>query len=213
MECNNELEDQVESDTALLIGRLRQRLDDAEDLPVHPAARPMRLPLRNNSPDNFQTPKCAIDVLVPFMRDGATVWEVAAGEGNLVKAFSAAGFNCFGTDIETGFDFLTHTQYDDYDYIVTNPPYSKGLKDKFLHRCCYLDKPFALLMPITAQEGEKRIKLYQQYGIQIINVYPRLRFKTPAGLEGKASSPHFASSWYTRGFNLPDRLIWRKVVQ
>ena len=48
-------------------------------------------------------------------------------------------------------DFFDCASDDVYDGVITNPPYS--LKDKFIEHCYELDKPFALLLPVTAIQG------------------------------------------------------------
>jgi hypothetical protein len=37
-----------------------------------------------------------------------------------------------------------------------------------LRRCCESGKPFALLLPLTALEGQKRHELYRRYGLEVI---------------------------------------------
>ena len=41
-----------------------------------------------------------------------------------------------------------------FDMIITNPPYS--LKDEFIKKCYEWNKPFCLLLPITAFERKAR---------------------------------------------------------
>ena len=94
-----------------------------------------------------------------------------------------------------------------YDCIVTNPPYS--LKEEFLKRCYELGKPFALLMPLTALESEKRQKLYRKYGIQLIIPNKRFNFETPSG---KGGGSWFATAWFTWGLNLPKDLMFVKLT-
>ena len=49
--------------------------------------------------------------------------------------------------IGTGQDFLQYEPQEDYDYIISNPPFSK--KDAILKRLYELKKPFAILMPLN----------------------------------------------------------------
>ena len=58
----------------------------------------------NGRPDNFQTPKEAIDVLIPFLKRNWVIWECAWGKGNLFSFLKQEGFNVTGSDKE--FDFL-----------------------------------------------------------------------------------------------------------
>mgnify|MGYP005839469041 CR=1 FL=1 len=158
-------------------------------------------PMKVGSPDDFQTPEEAIDILVPYLKKDWSIWECACGKGNLCKGLNNNGFNVVATDIIQGIDFLEHSFAEDkifnFDCIITNPPYS--LKEDFLKRCYEIGKPFALLLPLTALESEKRQKLFRKYGLQLIIPNKRYNFQTPSG---KGSGSWFCSCWYTFGLNL-----------
>jgi hypothetical protein len=159
---------------------------------------------RKGSPDDFQTPETALILLTPFLNKSWKIWECASGKGNLVNGFKKLGFKVFGTD--KGFDFTRNDLKEEYDAIVTNPPYS--MKEEFLRRCYELKKPFALLMPLTALESERRQKCYRKYGLQLIIPNKRINFETPSG-EGNSS--WFATAWFTKGLKLPKDLTFIKV--
>lgn len=155
-------------------------------------------------PDDYQTPESALTILAPFLNKNWRVWECASGKGNLVKGFKKMGFKVFGTD--KNFDFIKNDLDEDYDIIVTNPPYS--IKEDFLMRCYTLKKPFALLMPLTALESERRQKCYRRYGIQLIIPNKRINFETPSG---EGSNSWFATAWFTKGLGLPNDLTFIEV--
>jgi hypothetical protein len=155
-------------------------------------------PKKSGSPDDFYTPDEAIAPLLPYLKKEWNIWECASGTGNIVNYLMGGGFNVFGTDIKTGEDFITSSR-DDFDCIVTNPPYS--LKDKWLEKCFYLKRPFALLLPLTALEGKKRQELYRKFGIQVILFNKRIQF-----IKGKGN--WFSSVWITHGLNLPKELTF-----
>ena len=108
--------------------------------------------------DNFRTPRYATELLIPFLgnltwRNNIRVWECAAGLGHIANVLTEAGLFVWQSDIihapnlhDTG-DFLKDEIFlkDNYEAIVTNPPFS--LKQKFYERCMKLGKPFALLIP------------------------------------------------------------------
>jgi len=149
--------------------------------------------------DNFQTPREALNILLPHLKKEWVIWECAWGKGKLFNFLKEEGFNVVGSDKE--FDFLTN--YKECDCIITNPPYSK--KDEFLARCYELGKPFALLMPLTALEGKKRGNLYRKHGIQLIIPNKRINFETPSG---KGSGAWFQTAWFTWKMNLPMDLMF-----
>lgn len=160
---------------------------------------PNQPPMKQGSSNDFQTPVIALNPLIPYLNPLWTIWEPAAGKGNLVRGLKEKGFNVFSSDILTGVDFLVS----DYpvDCIITNPPFS--LKQQFLERCYKLKKPFALLLPLTTFETPKRQKLFRENGVQIIFFNKRINFETPSG---NGSGSWFATAWFTWGLNLPKEL-------
>lgn len=159
--------------------------------------------------DNFQTPDWPVISLLnalPEPLDGV-VWEPACGKGNIVNLLERTNQAVFGTDILTGFDFLTECydlDMEPFDYIITNPPFSK--KDEFLTRCYELGKPFALLLPFTALEGKYRQSLYKKYGLQVLVLPKRPDFEYPDG--NFKRKPWFPCAWFTNGFNFDKDLIF-----
>jgi len=156
--------------------------------------------------DSFQTPNYATDLLVPFLKkirssydkpSEFTIWECASGNGRMENRLHEHGFEVFGTDLSTGFNFLTdHT--DLFDCIVTNPPYS--LKKKFYDKCLEYEVPFALLIP--ADYSGWVIEALQNGAEKIIPTR-RIDFITPTGKSGATGqSANFHSLWLTFGFCL-----------
>lgn len=164
----------------------------------------MQPPMKQGTPDDFQTPKIAIYPLLPYIKKDWKIWECAAGKGNLVEEFKKLGYDIIGTDILQNkvYDFLYYKPKH-FDFIVTNPPYS--LKDQFLKRCYKLEKPFALLLPLTTFEGKTRQSLFKKYGIQVIFFDKRINFTTPTGKESHA---WFMAAWFTYGLNLEKDLLF-----
>lgn len=102
--------------------------------------------------DQFQTPNYATDIIIPYLHakkffseKGFKIWECASGLGKIEKRLSDKGFDVFGTDLQTGVNFLTAEPPQWLDCIVTNPPFS--LKKKFYERALGYGVPFALLIP------------------------------------------------------------------
>src|SRR3990167_4080954 len=153
----------------------------------------------NGSSDEFQTPKIAIMTLLPFLKKEWIIYECAWGKGSLATHLLERGFKVIG---DKSYDFLENDVFkEDFDCIVTNPPYSK--KEEFLRRAYTYGKPFAFLLPLSALEGKKRGELYRKYGIQLIIPNKRINFITPSG---KGSGAWFQVAWFCWGLNLPNDL-------
>lgn len=158
-----------------------------------------------NSPDDFQTPPVALNPLIPYLCPLWTIWEPAAGKGNLVRALCGKGFDVEGSDIRTGQDFLTwKPEY--FDCIITNPPFS--LKDDFLERAYDLGVPFAFLLPLTTFEGKRRQKLFAKHGLEVIFLDKRIHFETPSGKQGGS---WFSTAWFTHGLEIGRQITFAKL--
>lgn len=110
--------------------------------------------------DEIYTPDYAIYPLLKHLPKNIIIWESTDyGESNITKVLKENGYTVISTH-KKNFDFLTDKPDFEFDMIITNPPYS--LKDQFIEKCYSYNKPFALLLPITALEGVKRNQLYKK---------------------------------------------------
>jgi hypothetical protein len=165
----------------------------------------MKPPLMQGNRNDFQTPAFAINPLLPYIKKDWIIWECACGKGNLIKAFNNKGYKVIGTDILNGDDFMMW-QPENYDCIITNPPYS--IKQDFLERAYNLGKPFAFLLPLTTFETQKRQSMFKKYGLEVIFLDKRINFETPSG---KGSGSWFATAWFTNGLNIGKELNFERL--
>jgi len=133
-----------------------------------------------NHSDELYTPEVAFDLLKQYIPKDKIIFECAIGSGKLKGQIENNGYKVISSN-----NFFN--EFPEYDILITNPPYS--IKDKFLEEAYKRNKPFALLMPITALEGIKRQKLYKDNGIQILFPLKRIDFN------GK-KSPWFYTAWF-----------------
>jgi hypothetical protein len=180
----------------------------------------MKLPLKKNYSNDFQTPPEALEHLLPYVKKEWVIWECAEGNGNLTHALSQKGFRVIGSDIQPervaalneleqhfeGKDFLTW-QPPKWDCIITNPPFK--YKQEFLERCYQLGKPFALLLPLTTFETKKRQRLFNKYGLEVIFLPNRINFETPSG---KGSGSWFAVAWFTWKFGIGKEMTFHTIL-
>ena len=110
--------------------------------------------------DFYPTPPEVTEALLQFLRLPAdtTIWEPAAGEGDMAKVFIKHGFSVVETDIQTGIDFLTADAPGPFDWIITNPPFCAS--EQFIKRCMELNKPFAMLLKSQYWHAAKRADLF-----------------------------------------------------
>lgn len=186
----------------------------------------MRRVPQNSSKDGgrdlCQTPDYALDPIVPYLyamqeRLGRQliVWEPAAGEGLLVGYLRDLGFAVVAGDILTGQDyFLDSSEPEAYDIQLTNVPFSK--KVEWMRRAACRSKAFALLMPSVTMFNRGGALVVAEFGIEIVAPLRRIDYKMPniGWGEGKRkSTAQFHSSWYTRGFQIGQRLTQVELIK
>jgi hypothetical protein len=157
-------------------------------------------PFPNSDPsDDYDTPGYAFDLLQPYLPKDITVFEGAWGRGVLAGHIERAGYRVIG---DPAWDFLT-TNPDGWEMLVTNFPYSR--KDEFLTRAYALGKPFALLMPIEALGGQRRVALYQQHRIELLVPDKRINYL----MDGKPTEAvAFHSAWFCWRLQLPSQVTF-----
>jgi hypothetical protein len=159
-------------------------------------------PKKKKGADDFQTPIGVFKPIMEYIPQEYLIWEPAMGKGNIVQEFTDNGYNIFGTDIMTGHNFLEY-QPERFDITITNPPFS--IKDKWIKRCYELEKPWVLLLPLTALEGQSRQTLYRKYGVNVFLPFKRINYHTPSG-QGKGS--WFPSCILTWKLDVPKNLMF-----
>jgi hypothetical protein len=107
----------------------------------------------------YPTPPEATKALLSAEQFDGDIWEPACGDGAIAKELIAQGHRVIATDLvdhgygTPGLDFLT-TEFPRAKHIVTNPPYGRGLADKFLKHALNLTAmtggSVAMLLNITS---------------------------------------------------------------
>lgn len=152
--------------------------------------------------DELYTPQEAVYPILKYLDKTKIYWECTDfGESNITKILKENGFKVISTNKDT-LNFIKDTADFEFDAIITNPPYS--LKNEFLHKCYEYNKPFALLLPLTALEGKERGRLYREYGIQLLVLDKIINFMRTK------RNVWFNTSWFTKDV-LPKDLIFEKV--
>lgn len=115
--------------------------------------------------DFYPTPKEATQALVDFLKDTARllpndmVWECACGENAIVNVLKENGCKTWATDIQKGQDFMTYEMQEDFDWIITNPPFS--MAEDFIRKAASYGKPFAFLLKSQYWHSAKRLPLFK----------------------------------------------------
>ena len=123
-----------------------------------------------------------------------------------LSKFSRGGYNVIRSHIDEGKDFFMY-EPDDYDVIVSNPPFS--IKDKILQRLYELDKPFAILLPLNSLQGKTRYKYFKQ-GVQLLSFDQRIGYHNIDNMDIPVEGSPFATAYFCRDI-LPKDLIVEEI--
>lgn len=107
--------------------------------------------------DEVFTPAYAVKALLPHIPLHFTkVWcPFDQEDSEYVTVLRNAGYTVIASHIDDGHNFFyDHPNELDYDCIISNPPFS--IKDDIIKHLWELDKPYAILLPIPALQGQKR---------------------------------------------------------
>jgi hypothetical protein len=147
------------------------------------------------------TPKHAWEDIKQYIPK-VKIWEAFYGDGTSGNHLAELGFNV----IHEERDFFLEPP-DEYDAIITNPPYSqsKNIMNKLLE----YDKPFIMIMP-SSKINTSYLRSWKDKGIQII--IPRKRIHFIKIVDGKVidkkSTCNFDCFYYCYKINLHKDIVW-----
>ena len=148
---------------------------------------------------------------VEYFNKNSTVCEPACGGGAISKVLN----EYWEDDKITAYDKETNFLWDfnDYDYVITNPPFS--LAFEFIQKAKQLAKSkFALLLPLSYLHGKKRFdEIYsdRDYGLEKVYVFTRYpMLGEPLREDGKYNTGMMVYAWYvwTNGYSGQPTIDW-----
>lgn len=107
--------------------------------------------------------------------------------------------------ISDGKDFYEYEPNEDWNCIVSNPPFTN--KRKIFERALSFDKPFALIMSNTWLNDSAPKQLFMNKELQLLMFEERMKFKNNGRIQNKIT---FSSSYFCYKF-LPKQLIIEKL--
>lgn len=156
--------------------------------------------------DEWYTPAYGVRPIIKYLKPNSTIWcPFDTEESFFYKLLKEAGHNVILSHKNEGKDFFTWQPEQEYDYIVSNPPYS--IKDKVIERLFEIDKPYAIVVPIYVLSGQKRFKWIKDCEALIFDI--RIHFLKP-GEEKYSSRVSFPSIYLCKNI-LPEKLIFEHL--
>lgn len=127
-----------------------------------------------NKNDERYTPPILVKPILQFIKPNSTIWcPFDTKDSEFVILLKKAGHKVIYTHIDLGQDFFEY-EPDNYDYIVSNPPFSKKLK--VLDRLYKLGKPFAMLMNIECLNYQVVGEFFLDKPLQLLIVDKKVSF-------------------------------------
>lgn len=148
--------------------------------------------------DFYETPAWATVALLRHLpRTPQCIWEPASGSGKMENALKQSGYFVFGSDIETGTDFLRqHAPVGGGpDAIITNPPYA--LATEFVAHALRLMEPMrglvGMLLRTDFDHAKTRQYLFSgcpQFAKKVV-LTQRIKW-----FEDSKGQPSFNHAWF-----------------
>lgn len=162
---------------------------------------------RDVASDEVYTPEYAVTPLLKYLDKSQTIWcPFDTEDSEYVKIFQSNGLNVIYSHIDSGQDFFQYEPKEHYDVIISNPPFS--IKDQVLARLDALQKPFAILLPLPALQGQARFKYLENSQVLIFD--KRICFYKNKNKDELQRGISFASVYVCKNF-LPEKLIFEKL--
>ena len=166
--------------------------------------------------DEFYTPRYAIEPLIKYIKPFSTVWcPFDTQESNFVKVLKDNNFNVIYShisDIEYVGDFFDIcSEPSQYDYIISNPPYS--LKAEVFERLFELGKPFAMLVGVVGLfESKKRFEMFKNNKFEIMYFNKRIAYFKDFTEQKPSLNPPFSSVYITSQI-LPTQIVFEEIIK
>lgn len=161
---------------------------------------------RTKESDQVYTPSYAVKPIIKYIKPGSIVWcPFDTIDSAYVEELNAAGFTVIYSHIDNGQNFFEY-EPDEYDVIISNPPFS--IKDDILRRLDELNKPYAMLMPLPALQGQKRFKYLK--GSQALIFDKRINYFKDLKTKEIQKGISFASIYICKNF-LPSDLLFEEL--
>lgn len=162
--------------------------------------------------DEFYTPRYAITPLVEFIApESYVLCPFDTPDSLFSEVLSGAGHAVHCSHLGTGSDFfaLTPDGVAKYDYIISNPPYSK--KGEVLQHLFDLGRPFAMLLGVVGLfESQKRFEMFRDHDFEVLYFNRRIAYFKDYSDEKPSLNPPFSSVYICRGV-LPRQIEFREI--
>ena len=143
-----------------------------------------------NEKDEYYTPPILVEPIIKYIKPNSTVWcPFDTEDSEFVILLKQAGHNVIYSHIWNGQDFFDYEPDKQYDYIISNPPFTRKL-DVF-KRLYELGKPFAMVCGLPILNYQEVGEFFLDKELQLLIVDKKVSF------DGNTAS--FNNSYFCRG--------------
>lgn len=158
------------------------------------------LAIKHSNTDEWYTPAEAVELIVPYLKSreyNKILCPFDKEQSQFVRVLMAHGFEVTYGHIETGQDFFDIDNLQDYDAIVSNPPFSK--RQKILERLFDSGVPFAMIMNFNGLfDSKSRWVLFKDNRFELLIPLGRIHFFNE---NCENNSPNFQSIYVCKGMS------------
>lgn len=167
----------------------------------------------DNNLDLYETPRKITEMLLDKLElsKDIKILEPANGMGAISNVLKERGYYCDTSDLREGVDFLKTVGQENYDMIITNPPY------KFAQE--FVEKSFEhikeggqviMLLRLSFLEGKGRYNFFKTKGLKKLLISSGRITMFPFGQEIPKNKGTLAYAWYIweKGYTNAPTLDW-----
>lgn len=128
-----------------------------------------------NEKDEYYTPPILVKPIIEFLKPNSTIWcPFDTEDSEFVILLKEKGFKVIYSHIWLGQDFFEYEPDEPYDYIISNPPFTKKL-DVF-KRLYELNKPFAMICGLPILNYQEIGEFFLDKDLQLLIVDKKVSF-------------------------------------
>jgi len=154
-----------------------------------------------NEKDEYYTPKILVEPIMKYIKPNSTIWcPFDTEDSEFVILLKESGYNVIYSHIWLGQDFFKYEPKEHYDYIISNPPFTRKLE--VLERLYKLDKPFAMILGLPILNYQEIGNFFLGKKLQLLIVDKKVSF------DGNTAS--FNNSYFCKDI-LPNDIIFEHL--
>lgn len=128
-----------------------------------------------NEKDEYYTPPILVKPIIKYAKKFNTIWcPFDTEDSEFVIQLRQSGHKVIATHIWNGEDFFEYEPKEEYDAIISNPPFTRKLE--VLERLYKLNKPFAMVLGLPILNYQEVGEFFLDKDLQLLIVDKKVSF-------------------------------------